>query len=161
MQQRRALVNLAQQGFECFAPRIMARVVKQFGRSRVLVNQPQFLFDRYFFVQLVAGWRAITGTRGVSEVLLDPSRQYPMTISEREISLLKLREGSDGFIRVQRGKIVSQFKRGDRLRVTEGQFIGLSAVFEAATQQDRVAVLLSMMGRQVKVELEAADVIRA
>lgn len=158
MQERRALINLAQQGFECYAPRVIQSVRRNVGRVSKLVKSPQYLFGRYFFVRVIDQWKSINSTRGVQSLLVDVHSTRPMTLHEADIARLKAREDKNGFIQLRCGKNALDFFAGDKVRVTEGQFIGLSAVFEAATQNDRVAVLLSLMGRQVRVEMEASDI---
>lgn len=156
LQERRALVNLAQQGFECYAPRMLARVRKTQGKISRVLMQPAYLFGRYFFVRFSEHWRAITGTRGVHSLLINASGTLPLLLRNADVDRLRSREGADGLIRM-RGNAKLAFNAGDKARVNEGQFSGLEGIVEMSSVDDRVAVLLSMMGRKVRVEMEAAD----
>ena len=46
-----------------------------------------------------------------------------------------------------------RFKRGDRVRIINGPLNDLEGLFESPTDEERVTVLLNLMGREVKVRV--------
>jgi transcriptional antiterminator RfaH len=47
----------------------------------------------------------------------------------------------------------SHFKEGEAVVVTEGPFAGLEAIYQMASGEGRVMVLLNLMSKQVKMTL--------
>ena len=56
---------------------------------------------------------------------------------------------------------VSQFKKGDRLEITEGPLAGLQAVFQMQNAQERIFVLMEILGKQSRVSLSMNQVVKA
>jgi transcriptional antiterminator RfaH len=50
------------------------------------------------------------------------------------------------------------FKPGDRVRIVDGPFTDLEGLFECASDETRVVVLLDLMGRKVKVRVPTETV---
>ena len=73
------------------------------------------------------------------------------------IDALKAREDEGGFIKLARRNC---FSPGDKVRITEGAFTDNLALVEGVSDHERVAVLLDLLGRKVRV-LVGADLIAA
>ena len=73
------------------------------------------------------------------------------------INTLKAREDEGGFIKLARRSV---FLPGDEVRVVEGAFVDSLALVEGVSGHERVAVLLDLLGRKVRV-LVGADLIAA
>jgi transcriptional antiterminator RfaH len=83
-----ALWHLANQGFNCFLPRILE--LRRHARQTRLVLVP--LFPRYLFVRLDLNetrWRAINGTRGVVSLLANGPHPLPVPQGLVEMLLAK------------------------------------------------------------------------
>lgn len=145
----RAESNLVQQGFEPYIPRIRQRLIV--GGKKVFRERP--LFGRYFFVSFIDRWRAILSTRGIAGLLL--SGETPSLVSDFEIARLRDQE-RNGIIKLKKQ---SQFKRGQPVRIESGDMVGLSGIYDGMSSRDREVVLLNMMGRMVRTELAAGDML--
>lgn len=141
-----AAQNLINQGFEPYLPRYRKR--RRHARRVDTVLAP--LFPRYLFVRMdpqQQRWRSINGTFGVSYLLTDGSD--PIVLPDDLVDAIREREESDGIIAVQ----APEFKKGQRLHVTDGPFAELDGLFECTDDQDRVVLLLEFMGRVVRTRL--------
>jgi transcription antitermination factor NusG len=84
----------------------------------------------------------------------------PAHIDDVIIESLKMRQDIDGLIRLAQPQPLQKpsFKRGDRVRVIAGPFEHHLGIFEHMSGSERVAVLLSLLGRTVTVRLPCADI---
>ncbi|WP_298274388.1 transcription termination/antitermination protein NusG [uncultured Bradyrhizobium sp.] len=150
----KAAAGLVRQGFSTYLPRYQRR--RSHARKVEIVSRP--LFPRYLFVAIdVAAqrWRAIQSTLGVSHLVCVGDR--PAAVENGIIDALRAREDEAGFIKLARGPA---FSPGDKVRITEGAFVDSLALVEDASDHHRVAVLLNLLGRKVRV-LVGADLIAA
>ncbi|KAA0873963.1 transcription/translation regulatory transformer protein RfaH [Nitrincola tapanii] len=138
----RAFENLARQNYECFMPQIEQEKIRKGKRVRLL--EP--LFPGYLFIhldQLADNWRPIRSTRGVSRLVSFGG--LPLAVSNDLIADLQKR--------CQNVVIELGFNAGDRVRVTDGAFSELEAVFESYDGQERVIILLDFLQRQQRVTI--------
>ena len=143
----KAAANLARQGFEIYLPRYLKTV--RHARRLNVVRAP--LFPSYIFIKIDTEkqrWRAVNSTVGV--VHLVGHHGVPAPLPGGVIDILKEREGADGFFEhcVFENRIL---KAGDRVRLLSGAFDSCLGIFEASTDNDRVTILLEMLGRKVRV----------
>ena len=82
----------------------------------------------------------------------------PAAIDDAIIGGLKSRENAEGFIQLDRRP---QFAVGDKVRVREGVFTDCLGLFEGMGDRDRVAILLDLLGRKVRVVLDEEFVVAA
>ncbi|MDF1747777.1 MAG: transcription termination/antitermination NusG family protein [Alphaproteobacteria bacterium] len=146
-QERIAEGNLQAQGFETYLPRLALR--KTHARRSVMVTVP--MFPRYFFVRAdldASRWRSIYGTFGVAKVVSFGER--PAAVPDAVIDELRLREDDDGIVRLS---AADTFKTGDKVAITDGPLSDVTAMVTAKSDRDRVFVLMSLLGRQVKVRV--------
>ena len=150
----KAAANLCRQGFTVYLPRYL----KRRSHARKVDTVARALFPRYLFVAIdlaTQRWRAIQSTLGVSH-LVGWSGQ-PASVEDGVINALKGREDEGGFVKLARR---SAFSPGDKVRIVEGAFIDNLAFVEGVSDHERVAVLLDLLGRKVRV-LVGADLIAA
>jgi transcriptional antiterminator RfaH len=145
----RALWHLRNQGFCCFAPKVIE--LRQHARKVRSVLAP--LFPRYLFVRFdcaVARWRAINGTRGVERLLTAGPRPLPVPHGVVETLIGKC--DSRGTVQFT---ALGVFTRGLKVRIKSGIFSGQSAEIAEilANGCDRVRVLLTLLGSQSELEL--------
>jgi len=142
--ERRAVAHLTRQGFEVYLPRCLKR--RSHAGKVDMVAAP--LFPRYLFVaiDLVSQqWRTIRSTFGVQQLVCHGDR--PAALPGDIIADLRRRENEDGLVRLDR----SAFKPGEKVRVVGGAFSDHLGMFEAMSDSERVAVLLDLLGRKVRV----------
>jgi len=151
----KAVAHLSRQGFATYLPRYLKR--RRHARRVDVVASP--LFPRYFFVSIdmtAQRWRSIYSTVGVSSLV--GAGGAPLPVPEEVVSTLKKREDGAGFIKLDRRPL---FSAGDKIRVVEGVFTDCLGLFEGMPDRDRIAVLLDLLGRKVRILVDADAVAAA
>lgn len=144
----RALENLERQAFECLLPRIRRPAPVARLRRQKTVVEP--LFPRYLFLradphaQSLAPIRSTTGVIGLVRFANQPA-QVPDDIVAR----LRLDADPEGVIEPVR----AEFRPGDPVRIVDGPFLGLPAVYAQASGEQRTIVLLQLLGSERKIML--------
>jgi transcriptional antiterminator RfaH len=72
--------------------------------------------------------------------------------------MLKQREDDAGFVKLDHRPF---FRTGQKIRVLEGVFTDCLGLYEGMPDRDRVAVLLDLLGRKVRVLLDVETVAAA
>jgi transcriptional antiterminator RfaH len=145
----RAAQNLRRQDFEIYLPRYLKR--RRHARKVDFAAKP--LFPRYLFVAIDLGaqrWRSIQSTHGVSRLVCNG--EEPAAVPHGLLGALKAREDDRGFVRME---AKPAFSLGDKVRVLAGAFMDSAGLFDGMEDHDRVAILLDMLGRKVRVHLDA------
>lgn len=143
----RALWHLEHQGFSVYLPRYLKR--RRHARRTDWVQTP--LFPRYLFVWLDAfseRWQAIQSTIGVGHLIC--SNGSPLAVPEQIVQELREREDDKGLIRMAEQQ---PFHRGDKVQVLRGALVDQVGIFECASGDERAIVLLSLLGRDVRVQV--------
>jgi transcriptional antiterminator RfaH len=94
-------------------------------------------------------WRCIQSTIGVSRLVCNGDK--PATIQPQVLDEIRAREDGRGIIQIDNS---ARFARGDKVRVMDGVFSACQGLFEAIADNQRVAILLDLLGRKVRVVLE-------
>jgi transcriptional antiterminator RfaH len=133
-------------GFQIFAPRV-----------RTGPGHSAPLFAGYLFVHIDTRWRAADRTHGV--VGLVKAGDQPARCPDEEISKLMKQVDQRGFVRLRsppkgRGRALAP---GAGVRITSGPFRGLSAIHTGMTAHQRELVLIRVLGRQTRVEINSTD----
>ena len=150
----KASEHLRRQGFEIYLPRFM----KQRRHARRVDTVAVPLFPSYLFVSVdlsTQRWLSIQSTVGVARLVRDGDRPAP--VPQNIIEALKSREDATGLITLERAP---RFAPGDKVRVVGGAFLDCLALYEGISGEARVAILLDLLGRKVRVKLNP-DVIDA
>jgi transcriptional antiterminator RfaH len=153
--ENKAAAHLLRQGYDVYLPRYM----KRRRHARRVENVPAPLFPRYLFVgfdAMAARWRSIQSTQGVSSLVCNSNE--PAVLPERVVAELRRREDDNGFIRLD---LQPQYTPGDKVRVVDGVFGDSFGLFEGIADRDRVAILLDLLGRKVRVVLDREAVAAA
>jgi transcriptional antiterminator RfaH len=151
----KAAGHLLRQGFGVYLPRYMKR--RRHARRVDMVAAP--LFPRYFFVSIdmsAQRWRSIFSTVGVSRLVCNG--ESPAPVPDPVIATLKEREDEAGFVRLD---LPPPFKAGDKITVLDGIFTDCLGLVESMPDRRRVSILLDLLGRKVRVLVEADSVAAA
>jgi transcriptional antiterminator RfaH len=145
-----ALTNLVRQGYESYLP--MFATEKLVRRKPTVVQEP--MFARYLFVRLDTSgqgqsWSPIRSTVGVSELVCFGSR--PARVDAALIATLRERETA------QQADPNALFAAGDNVRITEGAFAGLKAIYQMNDAEGRAMVLLDLLSKPVAMTIDAAS----
>jgi transcriptional antiterminator RfaH len=147
-QTRLALYCLPLEGFAVYVPRLRERRARR-GRD---VEAAPFLFPGYAFVAIELQWRAAHYCPGVVRLIQDG--EQPARVPDGIIAELKGRE-RDGLIELPKPP---GLRAGDPVRIRRGAFAGKLALYAGQAPHERVAVLLALLGGQMRVTLPKGDV---
>ncbi len=142
-----ALVNLRRQGFDAYLPQYLKS--RRHARRSDLVSAP--LFPRYLFVFLdieEVRWRAIQSTIGVQHIICHGER--PTQVPDGVVEGIKANENVAG--KVVLGKI-SPFRKDQAVKINTGALSDHLGLFDCVSDDQRVFVLLELMGREVRVRV--------
>ncbi len=151
--EQRAKENLERQGFRVWLP--LYWKTRRHARRRDTVLRP--LFPRYLFISLdleTQRWRSVFSTRGVSTLLTVDGA--PLAVPEGTVEGLQAGADSDGHFTI-RPKALAP---GETVRIAEGPFAELEAVFQEEHDGNRVLVLLELLGRKTAVRLPGTHIER-
>lgn len=147
--ERKAATHLVRQRFETYLPRYLKR--RRHARRVDIV--PAALFPRYMFVAVdlaTQRWRAIHSTIGVARLVCNGEVPAPVPLGI--VEQLKAGEDASGFIPLDTRP---RFAPGDKIRVLDGVFSTCLGLIDSVTDRERVAILLDLLGRKVRVVLDA------
>ncbi len=148
----KALDNLLRQGYAAYLPRYRTEI--RHARRRQIVLRP--LFPRYLFAGLDrndARWRPILSTVGVSDLVRAGSEPAP--VAPEVIAALREQEEAGLLDRLARHR---SLRLGELVRITTGAFQDMVGRLAELRDEDRVVVLLEVLGRSVRTQLEMVAV---
>ncbi len=149
--ERRARDNLERQGFEAWLP--LCRRRRRHARKMEIVLRP--LFPRYLFVAVdleTTPWRAMLSTFGVANVIQGPLG--PVPVPDSVIEGLRARADEAGALDLE----PAAYEAGTKVRITGGPLADIEGIVQARTDAERVAILLTLMGRAVRVTVPEGDI---
>jgi transcriptional antiterminator RfaH len=146
-QEKSALQNLEQQGYQCYLPLLPKEKLRQ--GAVALTDEP--LFPRYLFINLAQdfmakSWSPIRSTKGVSRLVRFGAE--PARIDDALVDLLRAHEAS------AIGEPQRLYQVGERVQLTAGPFAGIEGIYQMADGDRRVMVLIELMSKKVAVPVE-------
>ncbi|MDA9354378.1 KOW motif-containing protein [Amylibacter sp.] len=139
-----AAKNLTQQGFETFLP-LHETTSRRLSR---FINTSKPLFPSYMFIKFdraESEWHKINNTYGVSRLVTFNS--ILKSISTTFVEDLKRRYDLSGKLLP-----VQKLKKGDQVKVLKGPFANFIATVEKYEDDQRIWVLMDLMGRESKIQ---------
>lgn len=150
-QEKRAMENLQRQYAECYCPEVFVEKIIRGKKSQVV----EILFPGYLFVNFrnpASSINSVKNTRGVQSFVSfggTPARVPYALIQE-------LKEKT----KPSENLLISNFpKRGDKLKVIDGPFNGISVVFSQPNGDERAEVLLNIMNQRVKASIRYSNLV--
>lgn len=137
-----AAQNLINQGFNVYLPCYRKRC----SHARRIYTSNTPLFPGYLFIRMdpaTQRWRSINGTIGVCYLLTEGPD--PIALPDGVVEMIRAQE-EDGFVKIA----APSFEKGQRICVTEGPLADLEGVFDCVDDNQRVVLLLNLMGRMVR-----------
>ena len=152
--EQKALFHLQRQGFGVYLPRYLRRI----SHARRISWQPRPMFPTYLFVTMPGAeqrWRAINSTIGIAHLICD--ERGPVPVPPGIVEDIRNEEDDRGLFLT--GRRVP-FEKGAEVQIMSGAFADHIGRFDEATDDQRVVILLDLLGRQVRAEVNL-DVISA
>jgi transcriptional antiterminator RfaH len=150
-----AEANLQRQDFETYLP-WLKRVAKHRGGWKEVVEP---LFPRYLFLRLDPIEQTVApirSTLGVTTLVTFGHRLLPVPAA-----VIDGLRGSEDAQTGLHARPARDFKAGETVAITAGPFEGLQGVFETASGQERVAILLDVLGKATRVVMARSNVAAA
>ena len=150
-QEALAKENLERQGYSTYLP--LLRTPRRRLSRRIIRIEP--MFPRYLFIHLDTesdNWAPIRSTVGVTNLVR--FGMAPSPVPDDLIKVLRDRDDSTGVQDIP----MHEFKEGDKVRIEEGPFMGYEGIFLAKTSQERVLVLLDIVGKSAKARIDVTAV---
>ena len=149
-QEQRALLNLEQQGYECYLPLLSVEKLRK-GRINV-VQEP--LFARYLFIHLdtsqtAKSWAPIRSTLGVNCMVTFGCE--PTKVDRLLIEALRAPKNTAD------NPPQSLFTKGEKLHITSGPFSGLEAIYQLHDGESRAMVLIKLLNKTVPLKIAPAN----
>jgi transcriptional antiterminator RfaH len=144
----KAAAHLERQGYSVYLPRYLKR--RRHARRIEIVPAP--LFPSYLFVVIdmfSQRWRVIQSTVGVSRLVC--SGEEPAVLPAAIINALQSQHNDAGFVQLD---LRPRFNPGDRVRIVDGAFAACLGLYEGMADRERIAILLDLLGRKVRVVLD-------
>ena len=150
-EERRALANLANQGYRCYLPERLVANVRR-GR-RTLRREP--LFPRYLFIELddtleARSWAPIRSSKGVAGLVAFGGA--PVRVEPALIDGLKQQEA-------RHQAEDSGFRPGESVVILDGPFRDLQGVYQQDDGERRAFVLIEFLNRMTRIPV-AQDCLR-
>ncbi len=145
-QDERAEINLVNQGYACFRP--THRRERELQGRRKIVRES--LFPGYLFIQLGSGesWAPLRSTRGVLRIVSFGGKPLPVG----DDLIARLHEHDSG------APVEARFACGERVRISEGPFVDVEAIFLAMEGEQRVLLLMTLLQREQKISIPLVNI---
>lgn len=153
-QDQRAELHLLNQAYSIYRPLLK----KEEWRAGRWLTITESLFPRYLFIHLdnvTDDWRPIRSTYGVANLVR--FGDMPAVVPDSLIAEIKARETPQGWHFLSK----YQFKQGDKVRFRDGGVFYTDAIFEQYTGEERVIVLMNLLGQVTRVTVKASELILA
>ena len=142
-----AAKNLNRQGFETFLP-LHETTSRRLSR---FINTSKPLFPGYMFIKFdkaESKWHKINNTYGVSRLITFNNilKSIPTSFVDH---LMKRYDLSGKLLPIQK------LKKGDQVKLLKGPFANFAATVEKYEDDQRIWVLMDLMGRKSKIQAEA------
>ena len=119
-------------------------------------NRHVVLFPGYIFIHLdkkKENWSPIRSTKGV--VNLVRFGLYFAQVPDNVIEFIKANQ----IITLEKFKNLDKFKPGDKVQITDGVFKNCVAIFKSSKSEERVILLMNLLGQQQTINIKKESVI--
>ena len=142
--------GLYKKSVEVFLPKI--RVPSKRRDRKLMIHVP--LFPGYVFVRTdLDPYHHLEIVKTVGAVRLIGSKEGPIPVSDQTIDSLRIMISTEQPVHTG-----FQLKRGDRVQVVAGPFIGVTGTFVHYRGKGRVVVNIDALGQYAAVEVNEADI---
>lgn len=143
-QEKIAISNLENQHYHVYCP------------TAIINKKNVVLFPGYLFIQLdsdMQNWSPIKSTKGVQNFVRFGLKYA--RISDSIIDSIKANE----LITKEKIKNFNEFKSGDKVEITEGVFKNCIAIVKSIKSDERVVLLLKLIGQEHSINIKKKSLI--
>ncbi len=143
-QEKKAKQNLENQGYRAFCPMVKIN-------NRLVV-----LFPGYLFVQLndkTQNWSPINSTKGVSHFV-----KFGLNFAKVPNSVIEFIK-TNQHITADKLNNLNKFKPGDKVQISDGAFKDYMAIFKCYKSDERVILLMNLLGHEQSLSIKKESVI--
>ena len=143
-QEIKAKKNLENQGYRAFCPMIKIN-------DRLVV-----LFPGYLFIQLnekTQNWSPINSTKGVSHFV-----KFGLNFAKAPNSVIEFIK-TNQHITADKLNNLNKFKPGDKVQISDGTFKDYTAIFKCYKSDERVILLMNLLGHEQSLSIKKETVI--
>ena len=143
-QEKKAKQNLENQGYRAFCPMVKIN-------NRLVV-----LFPGYLFVQLnekTQNWSPINSTKGVSHFV-----KFGLNFAKVPNSVIEFIK-TNQHITADKLNNLNKFKPGDKVQISDGAFQDYMAIFKCYKSDERVILLMNLLGHEQSLSIKKESVI--
>ena len=144
-QEHVALENLENQGYSTYCPIV------------TINNKHIVLFPGYLFIYLdnkKENWSPIRSTKGVVNFV-----RFGLNFAQVPDSVIKFLKANE-LTNKEKFSNLNSFKLGDKIQITDGVFKNCVAIFKSSRPQERVLLLMQILGQQQSITIKKESVIR-
>jgi transcriptional antiterminator RfaH len=143
-QENVAINNLENQEYSVYCP-------------TVIINEKQVvLFPGYIFIHLdknKENWSPIRSTKGVVNLV-----RFGLNFAQVPDSVIEFIKANQ-LINKEKLKNLDKFKPGDKVQITEGVFKNCVAIFKSFKSDERVLLLMKLLGQQQTINIKQDSLI--
>jgi transcriptional antiterminator RfaH len=143
-QEKTAISNLENQEYTTYCP-----IVK-------INNKHVVLFPGYLFIYLdnkKENWSPIRSTKGVVNFV-----RFGLNFAQVPDTVIKFLK-TNQLINKEKLKNLNRFKSGDKVQITDGVFNNCVAIFKSSKAEERVILLMNILGQQQAITIKQESVI--
>ena len=143
-QEKKAKQNLENQGYRAFCPTVKIN------------DQLVVLFPSYLFVQLnekTQNWSPVNSTKGVSQFV-----KFGLNFAKVPTSVIEFIKTNQ---HITAGKLnnLNKFKHGDKVQISDGPFKDYTAIFKCYKSDERIILLMNLLGHEQSLSIKKELVI--
>ena len=144
-QEHVATKNLENQDYSTYCPTVTIK------------NKHVVLFPGYLFIYLDKeneNWLPIRSTKGVLNFV-----RFGLNFAQVPDTIIKFLKANE-LISKEKLNNLNRFKSGDKIQITDGVFKNCVAIFKSSKSQERVVLLMNILGQQQSITIKQESVIR-
>ena len=144
-QENVAIKNLENQEYSTYCPTV------------TINNKHVVLFPGYIFIHLdkkKENWSPIRSTKGVVNFV-----RFGLNFAQVPDTVIKFLKANQ-LINKEKLKNLNRFKSGDKVQITDGVFKNCVAIFKSSKPEERVVLLMNLLGQQQTINIKQESVIR-
>jgi len=139
-----AIANLENQNYQVYCP------------FAIINNKNQFLFPGYLFVHLDydnQDWTPIRSTKGVLNFV-----RFGINFAKIPDSVIDLITQNEQNT-ANKIKNINNFKKGDKVQINDGIFKSCVAIFQSIKSDERVLILLNLLGQEQTININKKSLV--